>query len=73
MDDERVAFEAVPHFCDKCRATFQQTPWAFPLMDLRFPESLRFCSSQCLEHYRHDNAGNAGRSGPPQSTEEPKP
>lgn len=48
---ERVVFEAGPHHCDQCKCTFQQTPWAFALQDLRYPEALRFCSEQCLKNY----------------------
>lgn len=55
---QRAEYDAGPHHCDKCKATFQQTPWALPLMDLRFPESLRFCSEQCLDLYVHDHANN---------------
>lgn len=48
---ELVGFEAGPHKCDECRCTFQQSPWAFPLMDLRHEERLRFCSQACLDVY----------------------
>lgn len=52
MDDERVGFEPGPHHCDECKATFQHTPWAFALMDLRFREGLRFCGEACLNKHR---------------------
>jgi len=50
-ESERVGFEPGPHHCDYCRATFQETPWAFPLQDLSFPKRLRFCTERCLEEY----------------------
>lgn len=59
VDDERVAFDPGPHHCDQCKAMFQETPWAFPLMDLRFPEGLRFCSDVCLGAYRVEQAPRA--------------
>lgn len=65
--DEQVGFEPGPHFCDQCKATFQHTPWAFQLMDLRFEESLRFCSVEHLREYErastHDQPGKAKDGG----------
>ena len=59
-DPERVGFEPGPHRCMECKATFQHTPWAFPLMDLRFDEELRFCSEQCLrQHETSQRRGGA--------------
>lgn len=61
-DPEFVGFEPGPHHrCDQCRCTFQQTPWAFPLMNLGYPEALRFCTEDCLDAYAAEHKSVAGK------------
>lgn len=57
---ERVGFEKPTRPCDTCGAPIKGTPWAKPLMDLRFDECLRFCSERCCTSYGPPPSAQAG-------------
>ena len=45
--------------CDECGKRFPEmfSPWAFPLTDMRFDASLRFCSEKCVADHEATQKG----------------
>lgn len=53
------ALSKPPH-CSNCGHRISGTPWAFPLLDLRYEERLRFCDESCLDEYADETTHRVG-------------